>query len=174
MRVNSLYQGGILRKKLSFPGHILKEKRELLGFSPSDITDHLSIPVDMIHTLESGDFSTGQGMSFATGFLRSYCNFLGIEAEMMIAALQKQCNSSTRFAVSLPRPTFRLPQIKLPNIAQYFPGELIAWASITLLILLSWFTYNTFSPDRTFSDEHKTNAAEIDLRVPTIRSDHDR
>lgn len=157
---------------MAFPGHILTEKRELLGFSPLDISTHLSIPVDIIRALESGDFSTLQGMSFTSGFLRSYCNFLGIEAEMMIAALQTYSKAHKKAPLSPSRrSTFelRLPKIQIPNIAPYFSSELVAWGSITLLILLSWFTYNTFTPDRSFSDEHKTNAAEIDLRVPHLR-----
>lgn len=159
---------------MAFPGNILREKRELLGFSPNDITRHLSIPAEMVHILENGDFSHLESISFATGFLRSYCNFLGIEAEMMIAALQKEAKTPSKSKNAAPkqRKTFTFPNFKapqLPAITQYVPSELIAWVSVTLLILLGWFTYNTLSPDMTYTDENKTDAAEIDLRAPTPR-----
>ena len=78
---------------MAFPGHILKDKRGSLGFSLQDITDHLAIPSNIINALESGDVSRIPESSFSAGFLRSYCNFLGIEAEMMIADLQKAIKS---------------------------------------------------------------------------------
>ncbi len=156
---------------MAFPGNILREKRELLGFSPNDITRHLSIPAEMVHILENGDFSQLESISFATGFLRSYCNFLGIEAEMMIAALQKEAKTPSKSTNIAPkqRKTFDLPKFQLPAITHYVPSELIAWVSITLLILLGWFTYNTLRPDMTYTDENTTDAAEIDLRAPTPR-----
>ena len=163
-------------KYLSFPGHILKEKRETLGFSHSDITKHLSIPVDMVLALESGDITTIHHLSYTTGFLRSYCNFIGIEPETMVAALQQQSKSKNNTQRSATRSTFqlKLPQLQMPSIIHSIPSELVAWVSITLLVGLGWFTYNTFSPDHTYSNDNKTNAAEIDLRPPTPRSARNR
>jgi cytoskeleton protein RodZ len=158
---------------VAFPGHILREKREILGFSSSDITEHLNISADIIRILESGDFSAIKNTSFLTGFLRSYCKFLGIEAEMMIADLQKQSNSPLKSAQKTYRSTFSfsMPSIKLPQLGRYVSSDLVAWVAITLLMLLGWFTYDTFGPDVTHPEKHKTNAAEIDLRVPSIRSE---
>jgi cytoskeletal protein RodZ len=156
---------------MAFPGNILRQKRELLGFSRNYITRHLSIPAEMLHIFENGDFSQLESISFATGFLRSYCNFLGIEAEMMIAALQKEAKTPSESKNTAPkqRNTFDIPKFQLPAITHYVPSELIAWVSITLLILLGWFTYNTLSPDMTYIDDNTTDAAEIDLRAPTPR-----
>lgn len=158
---------------MAFPGHILREKRESLGFSLQDITDHLSIPADVITSLESGDLSHVPEFSFATGFLRSYCKFLGIESEMMIAELQKATKSARRKSTSKGRSTleFKLPKLRLPNITFNLPTEVLAWISITALLILGWITYTTFAPNADPAEQ--TEAATIDLRVPDLSTGRD-
>ena len=160
---------------MAFPGHILREKRENLGFSLQDITDHLSIPAEIITALESGDPSRMPDSGFTTGFLRSYCNFLGIEAEMMIADLQKATKSATARRSSTTRSTFEfsLPKFRIPNIRIELPAELLGWISVTALLVLGWIAYSTFAPGSDPADTNKTEATTVDLRVPEPRLGRD-
>ncbi|MBN4046794.1 helix-turn-helix domain-containing protein [bacterium AH-315-P07] len=162
---------------MAFPGHILKQKRENLGFSLQEITDHLSIPADIIDALESGDPSRIPESSFTSGFLRSYCNFLGLEAEMMIADLQKASKTkhSKRLkakALESGRTTFkiRLPKLTLPSISINLPTEVIGWVSITALLVLGWIAYSTFAPSTDSDGTNETEATTINLRVPEPNS----
>lgn len=160
---------------MAFPGHILREKRQSLGFSLQDITDHLSIPAIVINSLESGDLSHVPESSFATGFLRSYCTFLGIEAEMMIAELQKASRSARRLSTNRERSTFefKLPKLSLPNLSFNVPTEVLAWIAITALLILGWVTYTTFAPNTDPTEQNETEATTIDLRVPDLNSGRD-
>lgn len=160
---------------MSFPGHILKEKRENLGFSLQDITDHLAIPADIIHALESGDLSRIPESSFAAGFLRSYCNFLGIEAEMMIAELHKASKNAKvrRVRKDRSRFQFRIPNLRLPSFSIDVSAELVGWISITALIILGWVAYTTMAPSADPADSNQTEATTTDLRVPNINAGRD-
>lgn len=160
---------------LTFPGHILREKRENLGFSLQDITDHLSIPADIITALESGDLSRIPESGFAAGFLRSYCRFLGIEAEMMIAELQKASKNAKVKRSRKDRSTFhfRFPKLRLPGFSIDLPAELVGWISITALLVLGWVAYTTMAPAADPADANETEATTIDLRVPDHHTGRD-
>ena len=160
---------------MAFPGHILKDKRGNLGFSLQDITDHLAIPSDIINALESGDVSRIPESSFSAGFLRSYCNFLGIEAEMMIADLQKAIKSEKVKRNQKDRATFhfRIPRLRLLSFSFDVSAELAGWISITALVILGWVAYTTMAPTADPADANATEATTIDLRVPDINTGRD-
>lgn len=157
---------------MNFPGHILKEKRENLGFSHQDITDNLSISSDILMTLENGDLSRFPDSSYVIGFLRSYCNFLGIDAEMMIADFKKIWNSYQVQYSHSDHSTFQfqIPKLRLPSFSIALPTELVGWISITALIVLGWVAYSTFAPSNDPADSNATEATSVDLRVPDLRS----
>ena len=154
---------------------MLREKRETLGFSLQEITDHLSIPTEIIMALESGDPSRIPESGFTNGFLRSYCNFLGIEVEIMIADLQKATKSAVVRRTSTNRSTFEfsLPKFRIPNIQIDPSAEVLGWISVTALLVLGWIAYSTFAPSSDPEDANKTEATTIDLRVPEPRSERD-
>lgn len=155
---------------MAFSGEILRRKREALGFSLQDITDHLSIPADIIRAFEASDVAALPNQGIADGFLRSYCNFLGIEAETMIAEF-RLATRSRKVKSSIERETvsFSIPRPRMPQFSIPVSGEVLAWISITALLLLGWFAYTTFIPASDAEPENKTEAAEIELRVPEVR-----
>lgn len=147
---------------MTFPGITLQNKRERLGFSHQDITDHLSIPADVILAFESGNRDKFPDHIFAVGFLRSYCAFLGIEAESMIANLQAVKKKATSGPQDRKTIGFRLPEIQFPRFSIAIPTEVLAWVSVTALVLLGWFTYSTVIP----SDTNRTEAMSIGTHAP--------
>jgi cytoskeleton protein RodZ len=160
---------------LSFPGNILREKRESLGFSFQDITDHLSIPSDVIQAFESGDARILPKHTFAEGFLRSYCTFLGLEAEMMVAELQLVTKRQKALSAAKESTlSFQLPRLRLPHISIPISGEVLAWISVTALLVFGWFVYTTFAPSADPADSNTTQATTIDLRVPEVSRARDK
>lgn len=146
-----------------------------MGFSLQDITDHLSIPAEIIKALESGDPSRIPDSGFASGFLRSYCTFIGVEAEMMIADLQKATNNAVVRRASTTRSTFNLsvPKLRIPNVRIDLPAEVLGWISVTALLVLGWIAYSTFAPSSDPEDMNKTEATTLELRVPEPRTGRD-
>ena len=155
---------------MAFSGEILRIKRERLGFSLQDITDHLSIPADIIRAFESGDSFSLPQEGIADGFLRSYCNFLGIEAESMIAEFRLASRRSKK-KKHVERETFifSMPRLRMPRISIPIHGEVLAWVSVTALLVFGWFAYTIFAPSSDAPTEKRIEASEIELQVPDIR-----
>ena len=68
-------------KQTGFPGHELREQRQELGLSPSDVYRKTRIPMRYLSAMEEGDVSSLPPMCYAQGFVKTYCAFLGLDAE---------------------------------------------------------------------------------------------
>ncbi|ETX11394.1 hypothetical protein MUS1_10475 [Marinomonas ushuaiensis DSM 15871] len=71
-------------------GNELKEKRLELGFDERNVATKLKIPIDQVRALESSDFSYFRSVTFARGFLKSYCRLLELDYVVMVAAFDKE------------------------------------------------------------------------------------
>lgn len=71
-------------------GNILKEKRLELGFDERHAATELKLPIDQVRALESNDFSHFRSVTFARGFLKSYCRLLELDHVVMIAAFDNK------------------------------------------------------------------------------------
>ena len=68
-------------------GHISLEKlREDLGFQPEDISNITRIRPPMIHALEKREFRKLPPATYIKGYLKSYADCLGLDAETLIQA----------------------------------------------------------------------------------------
>lgn len=67
-------------------GNRLKSKRLELGFDERYVATALKIPIDQVRALEANDFKYFRSVTFARGFLKSYCRLLGIEHTEMLHA----------------------------------------------------------------------------------------
>ena len=67
-------------------GKRLKAKRLELEFDERHVATALKIPIDQVRALEANNFQFFRSVTFARGFLKSYCRLLGIDhAEMLHA-----------------------------------------------------------------------------------------
>ncbi|MGF1763880.1 cytoskeleton protein RodZ [Aliivibrio kagoshimensis] len=71
------------------PGDILKEAREKMGFSISEIADRLRLRSAIIQKIEDNEFELGKSATFTRGYLRSYAKVVGVEERNVLAALDK-------------------------------------------------------------------------------------
>jgi len=71
-------------------GNELKEKRLELGLDEKEVAIKLKIPVNQVRALEASDFSYFRSVTFARGFLKSYCRLLELDHVVMIAAFDKE------------------------------------------------------------------------------------
>lgn len=65
-------------------GEALRKARESLGYDINEIAGYLKIRTAYLKALESGDFASIPGNVYVIGFLRTYAEFLGLEAEELI------------------------------------------------------------------------------------------
>ncbi len=68
-------------------GQILKAARESSGLSVDDVAGRLKLTVRQLSSIESDDFESLPGNTFARGFVRNYARLLGLDAQPLLDRL---------------------------------------------------------------------------------------
>jgi hypothetical protein len=79
----------------------LKVARETMGVALKDVSDGLKICEPYLIALEEKDYSRLPELVYSVGFLRSYCNFLGIDSVAMIAQLKREWPRMEEFVIPI-------------------------------------------------------------------------
>ena len=124
------------------PGRCLREAREARGLTLADAANALKFSPRQIEALEADDYAALQGATFVRGFVRSYARFLKLEADPLLALLDR--------GTSLPTSEVRPPEDTGAAMPQ--PGErrLSAWvaaAIVLVVIAASLIAWPLVSPD---------------------------
>lgn len=90
-------------------GKVLREARELLGLSVSDVANRIKFAPRQIESLEAGDYENLPEAAFVRGFVRSYARLLEIDSAPLLASLPSShmhaaSGHETR-SVEIPMPT---------------------------------------------------------------------
>ncbi len=83
-------------------GESLSAAREAQNLSVEDVARSLKIAVRQVEALESGDYTVLPGITFVKGFIRNYAKSLGLDADALLAALQRQMPSGSFQPISSP------------------------------------------------------------------------
>ena len=98
-------------------GTQLKTARREHGFRLSDVARELRISGDYLKLLESGEFDQLPAPTYVSGFLRSYCKFVGLDgAELASRFYALQGHASSKMDYKLPA-TAAPPQRSAPAVA---------------------------------------------------------
>jgi cytoskeletal protein RodZ len=144
-----------------FPGHELRERREELGLSVYEAFRKTRVPANYIEALERGDLPALPSSCYATGFLKTYCEFLGLEAERYVDNLRACLRPSVvRFLRRENRSELRLPA---------WVNDAAAWAVITVLVLLAWVTYAVVVQPQAEPVHQRVEAGTLEL-PPSVPS----
>ena len=71
-------------------GNRLKAKRLELEFDERHVATELKIPIDQVRALESNNFHYFRSMTFARGFLKSYCRLLVVDPTEILLAFDNE------------------------------------------------------------------------------------
>ncbi len=139
----------------TFPGHTLRERREELGFSVYEAFRKTRVPVNYIEALEAGDVLALPATCYAAAFLKSYCEFLGLNPERYVDTFRACARPSvTRFLRGSEEERFKAPA--------WFQ-DFVTWAVITAVILLSWITYSVVFKPQSDAPDKRVQAGTIEL-----------
>ena len=139
-----------------FPGSELRARRKALGLSFKDVHKKIHVPITHLRALEDGHFDVLPEPAYVRGFVQSYCAALGMDAEPFLLRLPAK---KVRHAGG--------PYASLKSRGQ--PGwltEAMAWGSISLLLLFSWFTYSIVIRPWAESNRPPVEAGELDIAPP--------
>jgi cytoskeletal protein RodZ len=142
-------------KQASFPGDELKTRREELGVTVYEAFRKTHVPANYIEALERADLRSLPAMCYAVGFLKSYCDFLGVDAERYVNRLRECARPApARFL------TREGDRSRTPAWAQDF----VTWAAVMGILLLGWLTYTVvFQPQAQNSDK-RVNAGPMEVK----------
>ncbi len=121
-------------KRLPFPGEALRAKRDDMGLTVEDVYRKLRIPVEIVEAFESGQLDSLPTMTYAIGFLRTYCVLLELDPDCYTDALRESTRPATNF--------LGLPSGGDAVVKPAWWNEATAWAAITAILVLGWVTYS--------------------------------
>jgi len=143
-----------------FVGEALREGREERGMTLEDIFRRIHIPVRYVHALEEGDLQALPGKTYAIGFLTSYCEFLEIAPEPLVAQYRAATHvPAHRFFTTAPNGTETRPPAWL--------AELITWGAICGFLLFGWFAYSAIVRPLAANTPAYVEAGVDDIAPPT-------
>lgn len=110
-------------------GTLLRQQRERLGYDLNAVCAQLRIRMKYLEALEVGDFSLLPGHIYVVGFLKSYADFLGLDASAVVSAYQTEGQnvaSQSRLVFPIPAPETHRPKLWLVVLALFFAGLIYA------------------------------------------------
>ena len=106
-------------------GDVLRERREELGLDLDEIGEMLRIKPAYLGSLEQGRTHDLPGPTYAIGFVRAYAEFLGMDAEPLLARFKAEASGVTA------RPDLTLP---VPLGERSLPGGALVLMALILAL----------------------------------------
>lgn len=156
-------------------GEQLRERREELGLTLEDAFRRTRIASAHLAALEKGDLSALPEPCFAAGFVRSYCELLGLAPERYVDCLRAATRSGTRRrgqprSRSIDLSALLNPRFALPS----WTGQAAAWIVICTIVALSWMAYSVAFKPSADPRAGRAQASTLDMVVPPAEDDSSR
>lgn len=137
-----------------FLGHMIYSERKILGISKERVAIDLNLSSYIIENLETGHFNRTPGLSYMTGFLRTYAEYLGLNPQELIRYIRPVETSVFEEETVL----------KVPFQQRQLPSPRILWGAVFILILM---LVGYSSP--LFQEDHPSplHAVTLDDRLTT-------
>lgn len=149
----------------TFPGHELRARREELGLTPAKAGDQIHVSPIILEALEQGRHLDLPAPAYAVGFLKSYCNFLELDADRYVTLYRESIRPQHRFlgvSRSTPAAAGHGGFAALPWMVEVMP-----WVAGMVLVGLGWFAYAVvIAPAAGIND--KQVEASTELYVPQV------
>lgn len=145
--------------QVAFPGHELRARREELGFSSDDVYRRIRVPAQFVESIEAGAVHNLPAACYSVGFLKTYCQLLGLEANRYVDTYQACARPSAGFLR-------RSSETRKPAPPRWF-ADAMAWVAVCAVIALGWFAYTVVVQPNAQPAASRAHAATADdIRVP--------
>ncbi len=103
---------------------VLREARQRLGVDLRDVADTLRIRFVFLQAIEDGRYGDLPGTAYASGFVRSYAEFLQLDADAVLRRFKEEAAASPpRMEIYLPTP---VPEGRVPGGALLLSALVVA------------------------------------------------
>ena len=145
-----------MQPRMRMIGEHLQERREDLGLDLDEIGAMLRIKPSYLAALEQGRTQDLPGPTYAIGFVRAYAEFLGLDAEPVLARFKAEASGVTA------RPDLALP---VPLGERSLPGGALVLVALILALCGYGIWYYLSTDDR--SRPERVAAVPASLKPPT-------
>lgn len=113
-------------------GAFLREARENTGRTVEDVSTTLRIGTKFLKSIEDGRFDDLPGPTYATGFIRSYADYLGLDSDALVAQFKSQSSGAEQQSEL---------EFPIPTTVGWFPtGKVVAiCALLAAVVFAGWF-----------------------------------
>ncbi|WP_416150884.1 RodZ domain-containing protein [Salipaludibacillus sp. HK11] len=118
----------------------LKSAREEKGYSHEELQSLTKIQKRYLIAIENGDFSKMPGDFYARAFVKSYCEAVGLESDMVFEEHKDELPQPKREPSDLPPRINRSPNTKKKSKIAALVPTVIAVLFITVIVALIWFS----------------------------------
>lgn len=129
------YEGDPASPHPASVGHLLRSTRESLGWDLRDVAAALRIRADYLAALERNTVEGLPGVAYATGFLRAYADYLGLDGNEIVSRFKAEKKTLAS------RPELSFP---VPLTDRGIPGSGLFLIAL-LLITLAYGTWHYMS-----------------------------
>jgi len=116
-------------------GEDLRAQRNALGLSRQEAYKKFRVPLTFIDAIEDGRIDDLPAPIFTRGFMKTYCEALGLSPDMVLNAYEDHMH----------RPPVRgLSRLRAANRANRpaWWDDAVTWAAIVGIVLFGWVTYS--------------------------------
>jgi cytoskeletal protein RodZ len=145
-------------KPIAFPGHELREQREELGLSVYEVFRKTRVPANYIEALERGDVQALPSACYTTGFLKTYCQCLGLDPDRYVDSFRACLRPSVTRFPGRERDQERGTPAWLQDVT--------TWAIVMAIVLLGWITYTVVIRPHPDDVDQRVQATTVDLTPP--------
>ncbi len=146
-----------MRSKQTFPGDELQQAREALELSLEEVYHQLHIPTRFVEALETCQFDDLPSSCYVIGFLKTYCQHLGLPHDRFVNSYQACVDQQSKGF--LRRTTGQASAI--PSGA-----NVLAWLTVLVILALGWISYTAvFRPTAEPTERH-VGAHEMVVPAP--------
>ena len=134
----------------------LSERRRLLGLSREEAYKKFRVPPGFICAIEDAQLDQLPAPVYARGFLKSYCDGLGLAAEPRLSQLEEAFHRRPRFRVAfLGGGSETRPQ---------WLDDAMMWAAIASIVVFGWLAYSAVVKPGAHMHQTGVQAETLELR----------
>ena len=165
------------------PGPALRDARDALGLSVSEVATRLKVPKTVVENIEAEQLDALPPSVFARAYIRNYASLVGLDPEEMVSSYDQKIGQEETAEIES-RPLGTLPGalaalrkgLRLPGMSWVFGGTVILVAALAGIFL--WFAWPSEAP--AVSEpvgqpvEQSSRASTDDDAEPVSSADGDR
>lgn len=119
------------------PGVLLRKARESIGVSVADVAETLNLPIKIVETIESEDYTQLPAPAFTRGYVRSYARLMELDADDLVRRYDDLVGVEEEQALVVLKTESSMMEAAQRHPGRVFGGS-VAAALIAVVVVLWW------------------------------------